>query len=137
MRGEFNANNAASDLVVRRDLAFARVAPKWWARNDGGVLVIPNDHVENLYELPPEAGHAVWDLARDVAIAMRETYGCQGVSLRQHNEPAGDQDVWHLHVHVLPRYAGDDLYARHRESRWADAAERAVYSERLRAALTA
>ncbi|MER5390020.1 RtcB family protein [Saccharopolyspora sp. NPDC002686] len=29
---------------------------------------------------------------------------------RQHNEPAGDQDVWHHHVHVFPRYPGDDLY---------------------------
>ena len=133
--GELNDRNAATDLVVQRELVFARIAPKWWPANDGGALVIPNEHVENLYELPPDVGHALWDLAREVAIAMRETYGCQGVSTRQHNEPAGGQDVWHLHVHVLPRYDEDDLYLRHREARYVDAAERAPFADRLRDAL--
>jgi diadenosine tetraphosphate (Ap4A) HIT family hydrolase len=44
---------------------------------------------------------------------MKDAYRCDGVSTRQHNEPAGDQDVWHLHVHVLPRHQGDQLYLRH------------------------
>ncbi|GGB46728.1 hydrolase [Flexivirga endophytica] len=134
-RGEWNDRNAASDLVVQRELVFARIAPKWWPENAGGALVIPNEHVENLYELPTDVGHALWDLTREVAIGMRETYGCQGVSTRQHNEPAGDQDVWHLHLHVLPRYDGDDLYLRHRAARYVDAAERADFAARLSDAL--
>lgn len=135
VRGEWDDRNAATDLVVRRELVFARIAPKWWPENDGGALVIPNEHVENLYDVPREVGHAVWDLTRDIAIAMRETYGCQGVSTRQHNEPAGDQDVWHLHVHVLPRYDGDDLYLRHRDARYVDADARAGFAARLRASI--
>jgi histidine triad (HIT) family protein len=64
---------------------------------------------------------------------MKRAYGCDGTSVRQHNEPAGDQDVWHYHLHVFPRYAGDDLYrssARltHPEERW-------PYADRLRAVL--
>jgi histidine triad (HIT) family protein len=50
---------------------------------------------------------------------------------RQHNEPAGNQDVWHLHVHVFPRDADDRLYVRHRESAYVDAAARAPYADRL------
>lgn len=134
-RGEWNDRNAASDLVVQRELVFARIAPKWWPENAGGALVIPNVHVENLYELPSDVGHALMDLTRDVAVAMRETYDCQGISTRQHNEPAGDQDVWHLHMHVLPRYDGDDLYLRHREARYVDAEQRGSFADRLRAAL--
>ncbi len=63
---------------------------------------------------------------------MRAAYPCEGTSIRQHNEPAGGQDVWHLHVHVFPRYAGDRLYARHDEARFAPAGGAAPYAERLR-----
>lgn len=59
-----------------------------------------------------------------------------GTSTRQHNEPAGYQDVWHLHVHVFPRYDGDRLYERHEEKRWASPAERAPYAAKLRAVLS-
>jgi histidine triad (HIT) family protein len=103
--------------------------------NRGAVLVIPREHHENLYDLPPAAGHAVWDLTQRVAVAMRAAYSCDGTSTRQHNEPAGGQDVWHLHVHVFARYVGDRLHERHQESHWVDAAERAEYADRLAAAL--
>ncbi|MDN3240096.1 HIT family protein [Glycomyces tritici] len=68
--------------------------------------------------------------------SRRETYGCDGVSTRQHNEPAGNQDVWHLHVHVFPRYEGDRLYATKALPGWAAPEERQVYAERLRASFT-
>ena len=134
-RGEHNEHNRPSDVVAVNALAFARINPKWWPHNDGSALVIPRAHHESLYDLPTTVGHAVWDLVREVAVAMRTTYGCDGISTRQHNEPAGGQDVWHLHVHLLPRYAGDRLYERDRESRWVGPAERAPYADRLAAAL--
>ncbi|HEX3722191.1 MAG TPA: hypothetical protein VHV31_05340, partial [Nitrolancea sp.] len=40
--------------------------------------------------------------------------GCDGTSFRQHNEPAGNQEIWHYHLHVFPRYVDDDLYLRTR-----------------------
>jgi histidine triad (HIT) family protein len=134
-RGVLSEHNQPGDIVAVTELAFARVSPKWWPRNPGHVLVVPREHHENLYDLPTKVGHAVWDLTQEVAAAMRASYGCEGVSTRQHNEPAGGQDVWHLHLHVFPRYAGDELYLRDRESRWVGAGERAEYAERLAAAL--
>jgi diadenosine tetraphosphate (Ap4A) HIT family hydrolase len=44
---------------------------------------------------------------RDTALALKTAFDCPGVSTRQHNEPAGNQDVWHLHVHVFPRFESD------------------------------
>ncbi|KNX37529.1 HIT family protein [Luteipulveratus halotolerans] len=137
LRGEHGANNAESDIVARGERAFARVAPKWWPANPGAVLVIPVKHVENLYDIEPADGHAVWDLTRRVATAMRSAYGCDGTSTRQHNEPAGNQDVWHLHVHVFPRWTDDRLYQRHDEAGWYDVGERGAYADRLRVALDA
>lgn len=134
-RGEHDPRNQPSDIVAVTERAFARIAPKWWPGNPGGVLVIPRAHTENLYSIAPEDNRAVWDLVREVAIAIRETYDCEGTSVRQHNEPAGDQDVWHLHVHVFPRHRDDALYERHREARWVSPEERAPFAERLRARL--
>jgi len=131
--GVFNEYNQPSDIVGDNDLAYARISPTWWPDNPGAALVIPKAHHENLYELPDDVGHAVWDLTRAVARAMRASYTCEGISTRQHNEPAGYQDVWHLHVHVFPRHVGDGLYVRHRESRHVTPAERAPYAARLRA----
>jgi histidine triad (HIT) family protein len=79
------------------------------------VLVVPIAHIENIYALPDELGTPLLRLTRRVATALREVYGCDGTSIRQHNEPAGNQDVWHVHIHVYPRYHGDDLYRTSRE----------------------
>jgi histidine triad (HIT) family protein len=133
--GAHNENNQPADVVAVTELAYARIAPKWWPDNAGAALVIPRAHHENLYSMPREVGHAVWDLTQQVATAMRTTYDCDGVSTRQHNEPAGNQDVWHLHVHVFPRHDGDRLYGRHEETRWVGVEERAPYAERLAADL--
>jgi histidine triad (HIT) family protein len=74
----------------------------------------------------------VHDVVREVAIGMRRTYDCEGVSTRQHNEPTGYQDAWHYHVHVFPRYEGDDLYNTQHLPEPATAAEREPYAFRLR-----
>jgi histidine triad (HIT) family protein len=120
------------DVVRRTADALAFVASRWWPNNQGHVLVVPTEHHENLYDLPPTAGHAVHDLVREIAIAIRSTYDCEGVSTRQHNEPAGYQDAWHYHVHVFPRYDGDLLYNTRHLPTDATAAQRAPYARKLR-----
>jgi histidine triad (HIT) family protein len=108
---ELVAGGGDQDSIVRRTgEATAFISRRWWPRNHGHVLVVPDAHHENLYDLPARYGHAVHDLVKEIAIAIRDAYGCDGTSTRQHNEPAGNQDVWHYHQHVFPRYAGDDLY---------------------------
>lgn len=124
--------NDQRDIVLTTDLATAFVAPRWWPNNRGHVLVIPNAHHENLYDIPQAYGHAVHDAVQRVAVGMRATYGCDGVSTRQHNEPAGYQDVWHYHVHVFPRYEGDQLYASQALPGWVPQAEREPYATKLR-----
>lgn len=112
-----------SAVILEGGTMTAFVASHWWPENPGHVLVIPNLHIENLYEFPPALGADLITVTQQVAIAMKAAYGCHGVSTRQHNEPAGDQDVWHFHQHVFPRWAGDRLYERHRERAPAIASE--------------
>jgi histidine triad (HIT) family protein len=119
-----------SDVVLRADGATAFVSSRWWPHNAGHVLVVPDTHVENLYGLVPALALPVHEAARRVALAMKHVYRCPGTSTRQHNEPAGNQEVWHYHLHVFPRYDGDRLYEL--EGRFTSPDERAPYAASLR-----
>lgn len=123
----------ANDIVYQNQWATAKVAPKWWVNNPGSVLVFPNKHFENIYDIPDDYMAEVYKVVKKVATAIREAYeNCEGTSTRQHNEPAGNQDVWHLHVHVFPRYPDDNLYQNHDNKAFVDAAARAPYAQKLR-----
>jgi histidine triad (HIT) family protein len=130
VNGEDNGWNVQSDVVFRDDSTCAFVNAMWWPRNEGHVLVVPNAHVENIYDMPGALAASVHETARNIAIAFKETYRCDGTSTRQHNEPGGNQEVWHFHVHVFPRYEGDGLYGAQR--RMTTAQERLPYADRLR-----
>ena len=115
----------ASAIVCRYDEVFVAVNRKWWPANRGGLLVIPYAHFENVYDLPVRLGTPLQQAIRDAAFALKQYFGCAGVSTRQHNEPAGNQDVWHYHVHVFPRHENDNLYGQ-RGGRASDADVAAV-----------
>jgi histidine triad (HIT) family protein len=116
--------------VYRDEYVTAFIALSWWGNNNGHVIIIPNTHIENIYDLPSELSYKVHELEKKIAIALKETYKCDGVSSRQHNELDGGQDVWHYHLHVFPRYKNDDLYKADRRNSKLE--ERAEYAERLR-----
>ena len=99
-----------SEVLARTDLVTAFVASHQWPNNAGDVLIVPNEHIENLYALPGELAVPLHEMTRRIALALKTAFECTGTSTRQHNEPHGGQDVWHYHVHVFPRYANDGLY---------------------------
>src|SRR3954471_5611786 len=74
-----------SDIVYRGEKVTAFMSSHGWPNNRGHVLVIPNDHYENIYDLPAEFAASIHGMARAVALAMKTAYGCDGVSTRQHN----------------------------------------------------
>jgi histidine triad (HIT) family protein len=122
-----------SDIVYTGQAITALIASHQWPHNHGHVLIVPNAHYENIYDLPVRLAAPIHELARALALAMKAVYGCEGTSTRQHNEPAGNQDVWHYHLHLFPRYADDALYSSQRALM--PVRERARYAEQLRAQL--
>ncbi len=104
----------STDVVFQDETVTAFLGFLRWEKNPVDVLIAPNQHIENLYDLPLELVIPLYRTARAVALALKTVTQCDGISTRQHNEPAGDQDVWHYHVHVTPRFAGDRFYENRR-----------------------
>ena len=121
------------DLVYIDGRVAALISAYQWPKNPGNVIVIPVVHYENIFDLPHELAEPVHALSRAIALAMKSAWSCDGISIRQHNEPAGNQDTWHYHVHITPRYMDDRLYATYMEGKhMMPAEERARYGKELR-----
>jgi histidine triad (HIT) family protein len=105
----------------------------YYGQVKGNVVIVPNRHCENIYDIDETLGGPLLAMSTRVAVGMKRAFACTGVSFRQHNEPDGDQDTWHYHLHVFPRFRGDKLYAG--EKNRYDQAERLALAARLRDAL--
>lgn len=125
-----------ADRVLRDDVVSAFINSFWVGRNEGHVIVVPNNHYEHLYELPDDVAMHIMVVAKRVALALKAAYGCDGITVRQNNEPASEQHAFHYHLHLFPRYDRDDFNQRAIErARLSDPQERLKYAEKLRAAL--
>ncbi len=123
------------DIVYIDELVTAFINSFWIKNNPGHVIVVPNTHYENIYDLPDHLGAHIHKVAKQISIAMKKSYGCDGITTLQNNEPAGGQHAFHYHFHVFPRYDGDDLHTNMMDKLVADPAKRKEYAERLRLAL--
>lgn len=98
-----------ADLVYADRLISVFVNSFWIPTCEGHVIVVPNDHYENIYELPEDIGHRISEVVRIIAISMKKSYKCDGITTRQNNEPSGNQHAFHYHHHIFPRYDGDSF----------------------------
>ena len=102
LRGEIPCHKVYEDEAT---LAFMDVMPQ----ADGHTLVIPKSPSRNLLDADPAALGALMATVRKVAIAVRAAFDAEGILIKQFNEPAAGQTVFHLHIHILPRFTGEDL----------------------------
>ncbi|MCT2007681.1 HIT family protein [Micrococcus lylae] len=121
------------DVVYQDEDLVVLIACDGFGDHEGHAMIIPAQHYENLYEMPDRVLQRTALMARQVALAIKRAWNSEGTSTRQHNEKAGNQHVWHYHLHVFPRYSGDMLYRQLRHA--VDPAVRAVKAKELAAAL--
>jgi histidine triad (HIT) family protein len=100
--GEVPAQIVAQD---EQTLAFMDIAPA----TRGHALVIPKRHAQDLWEIEPSELVAVAAAAQRLALRVRDRLGADGVNLINSCRPEAWQTVFHFHIHVIPRYAGDPL----------------------------
>ncbi|WP_421723551.1 HIT family protein [Bauldia sp.] len=75
----------------------------------GHTLVIPKAASRNLLDADPEILGPVMQTVQQIAKAVKTAFDADGVTVTQFNEPAAGQSVFHLHVHVIPRFEGVPL----------------------------
>ncbi len=125
------AGTEPADIVYEDDrtVAFMDANPA----AEGHVLVVPRGHARGIFDIDEVDAGAVMGAATRVARALRACLDFGGMTLFQANEPAGWQDVFHFHLHLVPRSDDDSLV-----QPWTDAiagGDRSVIAARIRAAL--
>ena len=76
----------------------------------GHTLIIPKEHYANVFEIKDELLAYAHTVAKKIAIALKEATGCKGINILQNNGEVAGQSVFHLHVHIIPRYDDDDAH---------------------------
>ncbi len=84
-------------------LAFLDINPI----NPGHTLVVPKKHSPDVFEIDDKDWIAVMRVARTIARALEKALKTDGINLGMNNKSGAGQVVFHAHVHVMPRFAGD------------------------------
>ena len=86
-----------------RAVAFMDVQPV----NQGHTLVVPREHYESFQDLPTELGMHLFEVAMRLNPVIRKVAGANAMNLIVSSGAAAGQDVYHFHIHLIPRRAGD------------------------------
>ncbi len=123
--GEGPAHRIAED---EHTVAFLDIMP--FTR--GHALVIPKAHTEDIWSADVETAQQVMAMAHRVAGMVRTTLDADGVNLFQATRAVAWQTVFHLHVHVIPRWEGDDFEQPGWAKPMADQDELAALADQIR-----
>ena len=102
------ANGEIPSATVYEDEDF-RVIMDIAPASEGHMIILPKQHAKNVFELSDEIAAKIYVLAKKLAIALKEELDCDGINILQNNEEAAGQTVFHLHMHVIPRYYSDEI----------------------------
>lgn len=99
-----------SDIFYQDDLVVCFINSRAIKGNEHHINVVPLEHFENIFDIPTQYLSRVNELVQKVSFGLKELRKCDGVTIVQNNEPAGDQHAFHYHTHVIPRYIGDNFH---------------------------
>ncbi len=99
LRGEIPSHKVYENDQI---LAIMDVMPQ----GAGHTLVLPKAASRNLLDADPAALGALVAVTQKIAAAVKKAFSADGVTIMQFNEAAAGQSVFHLHLHVIPRFEG-------------------------------
>lgn len=100
------ANGEIPSTTVYEDDMF-RVILDLSPATEGHALILPKQHMANIYEMDETTAQKVFVLASHIATAMKKALNCDGINIVQNNGEAAGQTVFHFHMHIIPRYIND------------------------------
>jgi len=120
------------DIVYKDKLVTAFIASFFIGKNPGHVIVVPNEHFENIFDLPSKFALRIHQVSKRVSVALKQGYKAEGITLLQNNGPEGGQHAFHYHLHVFPRHKGDRLHKFMDSKKQSDTKTRAKYANILK-----
>jgi histidine triad (HIT) family protein len=126
LRGEIPCTKVFED---EHTIAFMDIMPQ----ADGHTLIVPKNPSVNLLDADAATFGPLFATVQKIARAVKKGMGADGVVITQFNEAAAGQTVFHLHVHVIPRWEGVAL--RKHSGAMADSALLQAHAEKIKAAL--
>ena len=104
---EIAARRIAASVVYEDDdiMAFLDINPL----APGHVLLITKAHCETLLDVPRNTFSALFDVAQKIAAAQIKVVGAEGVNWLQNSGTAAGQEIFHFHIHLIPRMVDDGL----------------------------
>jgi histidine triad (HIT) family protein len=104
---EIVAGRKAQEIVYADEtvVGFLCEPPATW----GHMLVVPRVHRADIWQIQADEAAAAFVAARLLSEVVRDELNAVGVNLRQNNGSKAGQDVFHFHLHVVPRYPHDRL----------------------------
>ena len=100
------ANGEIPSSTIYED-DFFRVILDLSPATKGHALILPKQHMANIFEMDDTTAERVFVLAKRIAKAMKATLNCDGLNIVQNNGEVAGQTVFHFHMHIIPRYDND------------------------------
>ena len=75
----------------------------------GHCLIVPKQHYNDVFDMDVETGGRLFGLATAIARSLKKELNCEGMNIVQNNGTIAGQTVFHFHLHLIPRYAGDQV----------------------------
>jgi len=95
----------AAEVVIEHPLALAK--RDGYPVSKGHTLIIPRRHVASFFETTEEERMAMLKLLDEAKVMLDREHKPEGYNIGINNGAAAGQTVMHLHIHLIPRYAGD------------------------------
>lgn len=102
------ANGEIPSATLYEDDKF-RVILDLGPASKGHALILPKAHYADIYEIPEDLAGEAYQLAAKMAKKMTAALGCDGFNIVQNNKEVAGQTVFHFHMHLIPRYVGDQV----------------------------
>lgn len=77
--------------------------------NPGHILLVPKKHSRNIFDTENEVLKKISLGLKKLSIAVKNGMGTDGINIHMNNEPAAGQVIFHTHIHIIPRFEGDNL----------------------------
>lgn len=128
LAGEIPCSKVYEDALF---IAFLDIRPV----HKGHLLVVPKRHFINLFDTPDMEAEAIYKVTRELSKAVMEATGCDGINVVQNNNAAAGQEVFHSHLHIIPRFETDGLHFAAIKKEYDSFDEMGEYAEKIKSCL--